>query len=85
MLVVRNHRIQINVGPFGSTTREKLTDRLLNAGVCITYTGTTQDNAVWIEGKPDHLKSLIRYIDLDTITPMQMSPHYKIRTLDEIE
>lgn len=69
-----NHRIEVRVGAFGTTACNKIKEKLMNAGLCITYTGTTVDNTIWVEGKVDHLKSVMGRFELDIVTELQLVP-----------
>lgn len=86
MKVYRNSRIEIAVTPIdGSVVNFVERDQLFDAGLCITYTGTTTDTSVWIEGKPDHLNAVMNRRNYKVVTPMETVPFFIVRQEDEVE
>lgn len=85
MIRLPNYRVQIRVKPQnGLVVNFVGRETLSQQGVCITYTGTTEPNAVWLEGKQGHLEKILNSMDLVVITPIQETPRSKVR-VEEVE
>lgn len=78
MMRIPNCRMQIRVKPQrGSIVNFVEREALFQQGVCITYTRTTIDHAVWVEGKRAHLEKILTQMDLTVITPIHETPRHK--------
>lgn len=84
MQAYRNHRVEIAVTPINGIVADFVDrDKLFDMGLYITFTGTTTDASVWLEGKPDHLKSVLERHDFNIVSPVEVVPFFKLRHGEE--
>lgn len=73
-----NFRAEIRVKPKADNIIDFIgREKIMDAGLCVTYTGATFDDSVWVEAKEAHLKRVIGQLNLEVVTPMQEIPRAK--------